>query len=294
VKKDPNQPTSLMFLEYEGPKDARRKVRDQIAKGIDFVKVRIARQRPIPTMEEMIAIVSEAHRAGLRVAVHTDVPDEDAVRLAIASGVDTIEHSAPLRAYDDRLLLEMARRNIILVPTLFQMQAQRLDPLEKSDEDLIEQPLRGRLQPDVLQALYRRAALWRKNLAEWRSRGYESKRILKERLLTVARARSLGVKIALGPDTGSDLVPHGRLYREMVLYANAGISVQEVIQMGTKIAAEALGKEKELGTIEPGKLADLIVIEGDPFLDIEAIRNVVMVIKNGKPVEVSRSEMKDY
>ncbi|MEO0250441.1 MAG: amidohydrolase family protein, partial [candidate division WOR-3 bacterium] len=81
VKKDPTQPSSPMFLEYDGSKDARKKVRDQIAKGIDFVKVRLTRQRPTPTLEEMIAIVSEAHRAGLRVAVHTDVPDEDAVRL---------------------------------------------------------------------------------------------------------------------------------------------------------------------------------------------------------------------
>jgi imidazolonepropionase-like amidohydrolase len=294
VKKDPTQPSLPLFLEYDDVKEAKKKIHEQIAKGADLIKVRITRQRPMPTIEEMTAIVHEAHRAGLRVAVHTDVPHEDAIRLAVAAGADTIEHNAVLRAYDDRILLDMARKNIILVPTLFPIQAQRVDPLEKTDDELIEQPLQSRLQPEVLQALYKRAALWRKNLVEWRSRGYDAKRTLKETALVVARVRSLGVKIALGPDTGSDLVPHGRLYKEMVLYVNQGIPPMEVIQMATKLGAEALGKEKELGTIEPGKLADLIVIDGDPLLDIEAIRNVVMVIKNGKPVELPKAEAKTY
>ncbi|HXF06380.1 MAG TPA: amidohydrolase family protein [Blastocatellia bacterium] len=291
VKRDPTQPPSPLFIEYDGVKDARKKVKEQIAKGIDLVKLRITRQRPMPTLEEVSALVEEAHRAGLKVAVHTDVPHEDAVRLAIAAGVDTIEHSAPLRVYDDRLLIEMARRGIISVPTLYQIQAQRIDPLEKKDEELIEPPLSHRLAPDLLQALTRRAALWRRNLSDWRARGYDPRALLRERFLAVARARSLGVRIALGPDTGSDLVPHGRFYKEIALYVTVGgLSPIEALQMATRIAAETIGKEKELGTIEPGKLADLIVIEGDPLMDIENLRNVVMVIKGGKIIEVPRIE----
>jgi imidazolonepropionase-like amidohydrolase len=293
VRRDPAQPTLPLFIEYEGVKDARKKVRDQIARGIDLVKLRITRQRPMPTSEEVTAIVEEAHRAGLKVAVHADVPHEDAVRLAVMAGVDTIEHGAPLRVLDDRLLIEMARRNIILVPTLYQIQAQRIDPLEKKDDELIEPPLSHRLAPDILRALARRAALWRKNLAEWRLQGYEPRTVLRERFLALARARSLGVKIALGPDTGSDLVPHGRFYKEIALYVTTGgLSPIEALQMATRTAAEALGKEKDLGTIEAGKLADLIVIEGDPLLDIENLRHVVMVIKGGRIIEPPRVEGK--
>ncbi|MCS6816201.1 MAG: amidohydrolase family protein [Blastocatellia bacterium] len=293
VKRDPTHPPSPLFLEYDGAKDARRKVREQIAKGIDFVKVRLTRQRPLPTLEELSAIVSEARRAGLKVAAHIDVPYDEAVRLAVMAGVDTIEHMAPLRAYDDRLLLEMVRRNIILVPTLYQIQAQRIDPVEKTEEDLIEPPLQNRLPAEILQALGQRATLWRRNVLEWRARGYDPKRTLRETFRTLTRARLLGVKIALGPDTGSDLVPHGRFYKELALYASMGIPPIEVIQMATRMGAEALGREKELGTIEPGKLADLIVVDGDPLLDLDALRNVVLVIKDGRVIEVPRNETKN-
>jgi len=292
VKRGATPSSSPLFLEYDGAKEARRKVREQIAKGIDFVKVRLTRQRPLPTLEELSAIVAEAHRAGLKVAAHVDVPYDEAVRLAVMAGVDTIEHMAPLRAYDDRLLLEMARRNVIVVPTLYQIQAQRVDPLEKSEEEMIELPLQTRLPPEVLHALAQRAALWRRTVLEWRARGYDPKRTLREAFRSLLRARLRGVKIALGPDTGSDLVPHGRLYKEVALYASMGIPPIEAIQMATRVGAEVLGREKELGTIEPGKLADLIVVEGDPLLDPEALRNVVFVVKDGRVIEVPRYEAK--
>ncbi len=292
VKRGATPSSSPLFLEYDGAREARRKVREQISKGIDFVKVRLTRQQPLPTLEELSAIVTEAHRAGLRVAAHIDVPYDEAVRLAVMAGVDTIEHMAPLRAYDDRLLLEMARRNIIVVPTLYQIQAQRVDPLEKSEEEMIELPLQTRLPPEILHALIQRAALWRRTVLEWRARGYDPKRTLREAFRSLLRARLLGVKIALGPDTGSDLVPHGRLYKEVALYASMGVPPIEVIQMATRMGAEVLGREKELGTIEPGKLADLIVVEGDPLLDPEALRNVVFVIKDGRVIEVPRHEAK--
>ncbi len=292
VKREATASASPLFLEFDGVKEARRKVREQIAKGIDFVKVRLTRQRPLPTLEELSAIVSEAHRAGLRVAVHIDVPYDEAVRLALMAGVDTIEHMAPLRAHDDRLFLEMARHNIVVVPTLYQLQAQRVNPMEKNDEELIEPPLQTRLPPEIRHALTQRAALWRRLALEWRARGYDPKRALREAFRTLTRARLLGVKIALGPDTGSDLVPHGQFYKELVLYANMGIPPIEVIQMATRMGAEALGREKELGTIEPGKLADIILVEGDPLLDPEALRNVVLVIKGGQVIEVPRPEAK--
>jgi imidazolonepropionase-like amidohydrolase len=149
--------------------------------------------------------------------------------------------------------------------------------------------LAERLPPEWLQGLRQRAAIWRKTIEEWRAlRGYDPRSALRDAFNSVARAQSLGVKMAIGPDTGSDLVPHGRIYRELEFYANAGLQAMDVIQMYTRNGAEALGKEKELGTIEPGKLADIILVEGDPLLDTTAFRNVALVIKGGKIIEVSQ------
>jgi imidazolonepropionase-like amidohydrolase len=290
VKKSPEAPLSPNFLEFDGPKDARQKVRNQVARGVDLIKVRLVVQRPLPSLEEMKAIVKTARDAGLKVAVHTDVPYEQAVRLAIEAGADTLEHSAVLRATNDPLLRQMVRQNMILVPTLFQLQAQQIDPLLRSDEELVEPPLVDQLPPEWLQGLRQRAAIWRKTLEEWRVlRRYDPQRALRDAFNSTVRAQSLGVKMAIGPDTGSDLVPHGRLYRDLEFYVNAGLPPAEVIQMYSKNGAEALGKEKVLGTIEPGKLADIILVEGDPLFDASAFRNVVWVIKGGKVVKAPPS-----
>jgi imidazolonepropionase-like amidohydrolase len=294
VKRDPTATPNPNFIEFDDPRDAKRKVREQIAKGVNVIKVRLPAQRALPSLKEIEAIVEEAHRGGVKVAVHTDVPFEAAVRLAVKTGIDTLEHSAALRVGDDLLLREIGRKNLIVVPTLFQMQAQQMDVLIRSDEELIESPLAERLPPEWLQALRQRAAAWRKTLDDWRGlRGYDALRALRQALNSVARAQSLGVKMAIGPDTGSDLVPHGRIYRDLEFYANAGLQAMDVIQMYTRNAAEALGKEKELGTIEPGKFADIILVEGDPLLDITAFRNVVQVIKGGKVIELPRASQQE-
>jgi imidazolonepropionase-like amidohydrolase len=286
VKKNPDAPLYPNFLEFDGPKDARQKVRSQIAKGVDFIKVRLTVQRPLPSLEEMKAIVKAAHDAGLKVAVHTDVPQEEAVRLAIEAGADTLEHSAVLRANSDILFRQMMRQNMILVPTLFQIQAQQIEPLVRNDDELIEPALAEQIPAEWLQGLKQRAAIWRRTVEEWRAlRGYDPRQALREAYNTVVRAQSLGLKMAIGPDTGSDLVPHGRIYRDLEFYANAGLPPMQVIEMYSKTGAEALGKEKVLGTIEPGKLADIILVDGDPVFNMSAFRNVVVVIKNGKVVK---------
>ncbi len=286
VKRDSSASMHPSYLDYAGAAEARRRVRELVAKGSNLIKVRITRQRTLPTVEELRAIVDETHRAGLKVAAHTDVPDEDAVRLAVQVGVDTIEHLAPFRANNDLLLRDIARRNVILVPSLLQMMAEQVDPIDRTDEELIESPLQERLSPELLQGMRKRAAIWRKTLEDWRTtRNYDSRKRMAQALRSVSRAKSFEVKMAVGPDTGSDLVPHGRIYRELALFAAAGVPVPDIIQMYAKNGAEAVGKEKELGTVEPGKFADLVVLDGDPVLDPLVFRNVVMVIKNGRIVE---------
>ncbi|MCS6806809.1 MAG: amidohydrolase family protein [Acidobacteriota bacterium] len=293
IKKSSDAPALANCVEFDGVREARSRTRELIAKGVDLIKVRLVAQRPLPTLEELKAIIRTAREANLKVAVHTDVPHEQAVRLAIDAGADSLEHSAVLRANNDLLLRQMARQNMILVPTLFQLQAQQLDPLMRSDDELIESPLAELLPAEWLSALKQRAAVWRKNMEDWRTiRQYDPQRALRDAFNAVVRAHSIGVKMALGPDTGSDLVPHGRIYRDIEFYISAGLPVMDVIQMYTKNGAEVLGKEKILGTIEPGKLADIILLDSDatslhsdPAFDRRAFRRVSVVIKNGKVVK---------
>jgi imidazolonepropionase-like amidohydrolase len=184
---------------------------------------------------------------------------------------------------------------MILVPTLFQLQAQQIDPLARSDEELIEPALAEQLPAEWLQGLKQRAAIWRKTIEEWRTtKSYDPQRALRDAFNSTVRAQSQGVKMAIGPDTGSEMVPHGHIYRDLEFYVNAGLPAMEVIQMYTKNGAEALGKEKVLGTIEPGKFADIILVEGDPIFNVNAFRTVVVVIKNGKimkPAPASQQEV---
>ena len=99
----------------------------------------------------------------------------------------------------------------------------------------------------------------------------------------VRRAHEAGVRLAIGTDVGgaSMQVPGFSMHREMAMHHEAGIPAHEVLQAATRACAEALWQQAELGTIEPGKLADLVVVDGDPLADLDAARNVVTVVANG-------------
>ncbi len=101
VKKDPEAQPYNEFLEYDGIDDTRDKVRYLQKLGADVIKIRLTKMRIIPSLEEVKAIVNEAHSLGLKATVHTDVPADELVQLAIAAKVDGIEHNAPLRSKNE-------------------------------------------------------------------------------------------------------------------------------------------------------------------------------------------------
>ena len=245
---------TTMYREADGVDDMRRAVREQLRRGADFVKLMatgarsVVAEDPEPaqmTFDELGAIVDEAHRMGVRVAAH--VEGLAGARLAVESGVDTIEHGLSLHR-EPGLLDAMARAGIVLVPTL------------STFHDLAE-----RFTDAFAPALVDQA-----------------KRQLEEAYATLVAARSAGVILAMGHDSG----PPGDNAIELVRMVDGGLSALEGISAATQGSASAL-ELPDVGTVTPGAIADLLVIDGDPLADVGVLREperIWMVVQGGNLV----------
>jgi imidazolonepropionase-like amidohydrolase len=198
----------------------------------------------------MHAICEVAHNTGRRVAAHCH--GGNGVKDAILAGVDSLEHG---RFISDELLEMMAERGVYLVPTLSpegRAMEQGRDKSNYSDPDWI-----------------------------WFQKANEAM------YDTVKRAHSIGVKVASGSDAAMPYVRHGENAYELELLVRAGLTPMEAIVAATKIGSEVLDMVDQIGTIKEGKLADLLVIDGDPLDDITILQDLTKikkVIKGGKIV----------
>lgn len=287
VKRAPEATQARMFLEYDGADDGRAKVRRLALMGVDLIKIRLTHQRPVPSLDEVLAIVGEAHRLGLRATVHTDVPADDLVRLAIEAGADGIEHNAPLRLEDDALLSEMAKKRMTLMAGSGEFYVQRFEDAGLGGPVALEA---SRLFPeDVVSALRRGADTLRKQTAEMRRSGWNPEQVEARFVRETERARKAGILLVFGTDAGAYLAIHGEEYKALYGETRMGSSAMEALLMATRDAARALGQEKEIGTIEAGKLADLVIVKADPLADMRNVHRVDRVLKGG--VVYSPSEL---
>lgn len=242
----------LVELEYStvrGPESARQAVRQAVFDGADWIKVIAESDGRTLSLDEVKAIVEEARASHRKVAVHATTLE--ASKVAIDAGVDSIEHGYTL---GDPELLAMARKKIALVPT---------DP-----------PL------DVLLPLLDSIPV-----AKDRARAAEAMRVFDEKKRRrLSRAFALGVRIVGGSDAYW-LVPgktRGQVSVATVRgYAAAGLPPLAILRAWTLHAAELLGMEDRIGAVEPGRLADLLAVQGDPLADVGALEHAVFVMKNG-------------
>ena len=236
-----------------GADQCRDAVRWQLKYGADVIKFMAsggvlsladAVDTPQFTADEMYAIVDEAHRWGRKVAAHCH--GDSAARIAIAAGVDSIEHGSFLKP---GTLAEMKRKGTFLVPTL------------SAGETVGRKGREGRFPPSIApKAIAASAAI----------------------ASTFATAVQLGVRIALGTDSG--VSPHGENARELILMAKAGLSPAAALRAATSEGAQLLGLADRLGTLEPGKLADVIAVPGNALLDLPALQRPLLVVKGGRVV----------
>lgn len=234
-----------------GVEDARRAVRDQIGHGADLIKVYADWSYPTLTIDELRVIVEEAHKAGRKVAAHATTPG--GIENAVTAGVDSIEHGHQA----NRKALEMMKaKGTFLVPTV----------------GVIDELMRIH-KTDVLTPEQRK--------------GREA--FLEKLRQTIQLAMSLGLKMASGFDAGEEGL-HGKNAQELVSLVSRGVPPLEAIRASTLNAAELLGWQDRVGTIEADRYADLIAVRGDPLADITVLTRVEFVMKEGVVVKNERQE----
>jgi len=239
----------------DGVDGVRKAVRERFRAGSDFIKIfatgDVYSKGAGPevrryTIEEIRAIVDEAHAVRKKVAAHAE--GVEGIKNAIRGGVDTIEHGIYL---DDEACQMMKENNVILVPTLVILR------------NIVTEGIEAGTLPEAVR---------------------KGKEAVEAHFASFRRAHEAGVKIAMGTDAFMGICRQGENARELEVMVEAGLTPMEAIVASTKTGAEALGLEDQIGTIEVGKLADIIIVDGDPLQDIrilQDLKKIRMVMKGG-------------
>ncbi len=232
--------------------DARRAVQQALYDGADCIKVIVNTGPRVVSLDEMKAIVEEAHRVHKKVAAHAI--GDDATRIAAEAGVDSIEHAYIV---PDDVLKIMAAKKIFLVPTDYPEDIYKsFVPASASPEERKEQEA----------ALHKFADGSRDR---------------------IRRALASGVRIAAGSDEYYQMGTRSRGESSTLIYQaykESGMTPWQIIQAATVNAAELLDRDNEIGSVEAGKFADIVATSGDPSQDVSELQKVKFVMKGGEVV----------
>jgi len=234
-----------------GADEARRAVRQRYKEGFDLIKIAttggvlsLAKSGDAPTLvdEELAAIVATARDYGYQVTAHAH--GADGMKRAIRAGVQTIEHGTFM---DDEAMKLMKERGTWLVATI------------SAGRYVAEQARVAGFFPEIIRV--------------------KAATIGPQIQATFGRAYKAGVKIAFGTDQG--VAPHGLNAREFEYMVEAGMPPLEAIRAATLYGASVMGLAAQLGSLEVGKLADIVAVPGDPSKDIKVMSQVSFVMKDG-------------
>jgi imidazolonepropionase-like amidohydrolase len=237
--------------EADGADEVRKATRAEIKAGAAVIKVMatggVLTPGVTPTQtallpEELTAAAQVAHNSGRRITTHAI--GRAGIHNALLAGIDSIEHGF---YFDDELLEIAVAKGTFLVPTMLAV------------DGIIRNAARG-------------IPAWAVEKAEGEA---------EQQRKSFVAAVSSGMRIAAGTDAGTPFNTHGDLALELALMVEHGLSAMQTLVAATGAAAENLGLAHDLGTLAVGKLADLIVVDGDPVADITATGRVVLVVKDG-------------
>jgi imidazolonepropionase-like amidohydrolase len=228
----------------DGPDEVRRAVRANLRAGADFIKLMSTGGVLSPsdepshtqfTPEEIAIMVAEAAAAGKTCMAHAQ--GTQGIKNAVRAGVESIEHGIWL---DDEVIAEMKQRGTFLVPTLV-APLWVLRNAEKAPGSVLPQSVR------------------------------KTKEVMADHRASITRAIAEGVRIAMGTDSG--VGPHGHNAEELAHYVECGMTPMQAIVSTTKTASECVHMSKDVGTLEAGKYADLLIVDGDPLADIAILQD---------------------
>jgi imidazolonepropionase-like amidohydrolase len=240
----------------DGVDGVRQAVREQFRAGANFIKLMSTGGVMTPgidpgaaqfTYEELRAGVEEAHKAGRKAASHAQ--GNEGIKNSLRAGIDTIEHGIFL---DDEAISLFLEKKAVLVPTL------------SAPFNIMEKGEKSGIPAFVIE---------------------KTQRVKDTHIESAKKAYQAGIPIAMGADAGTPFNGHGENLKELELLVGVGLSPMEAILSATRIAAGAVGLSHMIGTVEEGKLADLIVVEGDPLKDIKILQNknnIVAIMKDGR------------
>jgi imidazolonepropionase-like amidohydrolase len=274
----------LVRGEFAGVDAARSKVRELARLGVDHIKVYQTGGRDhgyagyatrVPP-EEMVAIVEEARKAGIPVTAHTR--GLEGFRNGIRAGLNSMQHVVycGIRIPDEYIKM-LAESPVYVIPTIVALSA----PLKfiENPHLLGEDAKALALPKDAVSDLFKLITDPREyTRAHLYQMGVPQVPLGIENLKRLVQAKA---RIAMGTDAGTTVNFHGTSYREVVAMTEAGLTPMQAIVASTRNTALAFEK-KDLGTLEVGKVADIIVVENNPLSDISNLRNVVHVFKAGE------------
>lgn len=298
--------TELGLLDYLGPfyfqvdsvADAEEAVRRISAEQVDGVKIFHSRVEAGTTRFDadmdklkpdiLHELIGEAHARGLKVYAHTSFPSE--AREFVEAGGDVVVHSIHMAETGAEEVFDlMVERDVAYIPTLAVFEGGYVT------------------NPNSFFFAQQHDKVWDVLLASINAPGSvvlasrnipglvnDRKRSLDISMANLGRALQAGVRIAMGSDAGNAGMLHGAtVLRELQLMNEAGMTPMQVLVAATRNGAEVIGQGKNLGTLEAGKLADIIAVDGDPLQDLSALGNVELVVKNGRIIDPGKLEFKE-
>jgi imidazolonepropionase-like amidohydrolase len=236
--------------EASGPDEMRRAVRDQVRAGADLIKIMACHDTLEFTDAELEAVIDESHRNGLPITAHATM--NAAIERVAQFGIDCVEHGGSMTDETIQLLVD---KQIPIVTTFA--------------------PLVMQSQPEVARKY---------NIPEWKIA--ERQRAVADagRYKGLVKAANAGVTIVFGTDAGSPAVGHDVIAPEMKFMVKLGVVSGNygAIHSATDAAARLNNLDDQLGTLATGKLADVIVVEGNPLEDLDALSRVEMTFREGE------------
>ena len=236
--------------EASGSDEMRRAVREQVRAGADLIKIMACHDTLEMTDVELAAVIDEAHRNGLPITAHAT--NNDSIRRVAEFGIDSIEHGGSMTDDTIQMLLD---KHIPIITTFA--------------------PLVMQSQPEIARQF---------NIPEWKIAERQLAVSDTSRYAGLVKAARAGVVIAFGTDAGSPVVGHHVIAAEMQFMVKVGVVGDNygALRSATNVAAKLNMLDQKLGTLEAGKLADVIVLAGNPLEDLDALNKVQMTLLAGK------------